>query len=184
MSTQNNRKQRDYKKLIGRIGNEYYFLDYIFYNGKDFKGATGSIMSPLTEEEYLERVDNYFDYDNMREFWQQAVEAKRTDLGLDDWIEMVKDTDGENGVIDDSHENTYGEALKEKLGEEKAFRIECIGGGRCFDKNQKWDEIFDKKLLKLILKSEISFKDWKKGKYFPHPKDAEKVYRNEMLEIK
>lgn len=178
---ENKRTQQNYNKLIGRIENEYYFLDYIFYDGKDFKGATGSVMSPLTEDEYDERVDDYFSYENMREFWQQAVKAKRTDLGLDEWIEEVKNTDGENGVIDDSYSASYGEILKEKLGNEKAFMIECVGGGRCFDKKMKWDELFSKTLWEAIKKSETDFKDWKKGKYFRPAKQAEEAYKKEIL---
>jgi len=144
------RKEIKYGILIGRIDNEYYFLDYLFFETKKFKGATGSVMSPMDEDEYNERVESYFDPENMREFWKGAIEDGQTEDGLDDWIEFVRNTDGEEGVIDRSHSSSYGEELKEKLGEEKAFEIECVGGGRCFKEDMQWDEIYDKELWEKI----------------------------------
>ena len=145
-------EETKYNKLIGKIGDEYYFLDHTFNHADNFKGAVGSTMQPLTEEEYNERVDNYFDVDNIREFWQQAVEADKTDMGLDEWIEFVRNTDGEENVIDRSYPN-YGEQLKKLLGEE-VFEVECTGGGRCFEKKMKWDKLFDEKLWEEIKKFE------------------------------
>ena len=146
------KEETKYNKIVGRIGNDYYFLDYTFLHSDNFRGATGSKLSPLTEDEYNKRVEDYFNIDNMREYWQQAVEAKKTDLGLDDWIELVRDTDGEEYIIDRSDE-PYAEILREMLGHE-AFEVECVGGGRCFKKNMKFDEVYNKKLVKEINKFE------------------------------
>ena len=52
-----NREQTNYNKLVGRIGNEYYFCDYIFRHSPDFKGATASILCPVSRGEYDERMD-------------------------------------------------------------------------------------------------------------------------------
>ena len=145
-----NRQETKYNKLIGRIDKNYYFLDEIFKYDENFQGATGSVMNPLTEAEYNKRVENYFETEHMREFWSQAVEANKTDLGLDDWIELVKNTDREEGVIDRSYATTYGKQLKELLGEDKVFEVECSGGGRCFYKDMKWDELFNENLWQKI----------------------------------
>ena len=74
------KRETKYNQLVGRIGDEYYFLDYTFHHGDDFKGATGSELSPLTEDEYNERVESYFDPENMRDSWRQAVSDSSTDL--------------------------------------------------------------------------------------------------------
>ena len=144
------REKTKYNKLIGRIGNEYYFLDYLFFDNDGFKGATGTIMYPMTENEYDDRVKNYFDPENIKELWEQAVKSGKTTLGLNDWIELVKNTDGEENIIDRSYTESYGKILKKKLGEKKAFEVECIGGGRCFDENMQWDEMYNEKLWKKI----------------------------------
>ena len=143
------KRETKYNQLVGRIGDEYYFLDYTFHHGDDFKGATGSELSPLTEDEYNERVESYFDPENMRDSWRQAVSDSSTDLSLSDWIELVKDTDGEENVIDRSYADTYGEELKKRLGD-KAFEVECLGGGRCFEAGMKFDEVFNQKLVDII----------------------------------
>ena len=146
-------KNKNYNKLIGRIGSKYYFLDYLFKDG-DFKGATGSVMHPMTKRQYNERVNSYFDPENMREFWMQAVKANSTELGLNDWIQKVKDIDGEEGVIDRSDKN-YKEVLQRMLGD-SAFEVECVGGGRCFDKKMKWDRLFSEILWEEIQEYETN----------------------------
>ena len=143
------RKEIIYNKLIGKINNEYYFLDYTFNQGKGFKGATGTVVEVLTEEKRDERVENYFDADNMKYLWEQAVNGDRTVLGLDDWIDLVRETDGESGVIEEATEEQKN-ALKELLGEEAVFMTNVRGGGRCFDENMKWDKLFNSELWEKI----------------------------------
>lgn len=148
-NTNTNRTQTDIQRLVGRIDKDYYFLNYVFEHSPDFKGATGSILEPLTEDEYNERVDNFFDEDNMREFWQEAVKANKTEQSLSDYIQEWRDNN-EQSAIDESYFNTYGVQLAELLGNDKCFITNCTGGGRCFTKDMEFDEIFDQSLIDLI----------------------------------
>ena len=139
-------KETEYGELIGRIGDEYYYLDGVFEYTDSFKGATGSVMRPVTPEEAEQRREDWDDGDEM---WKQAVEAGNTTLGADEWHEMVMDVDGDEVIFDFSYCDTYGEDLLERLGEEYEL-VECRGGGRCFDYDMKWDELFNTKLWEMI----------------------------------
>jgi len=103
----------------------------------------------LTEEEYNERVEDYFETENMRDFWQQAVSSGNTTLGLEDWVELVRDTDGDSIVIERATDE-QAEQLKKLLGDEAVFETDVRGGGRCFDKGMKWDKLFNVKLWDII----------------------------------
>lgn len=143
-----NRQEDHYNKLVARIGDGYYFCDYIFHDDR-FKGATGSIMRPVSEAEAEDRRENY---DEDGEMWKNAVADDRTTLGKDDWWELVLNTDGDEAVYDLSYADTYGEALMELLhnrGEDVEL-VECVGGGRCFHEDTEYDEVFDQELLDKI----------------------------------
>lgn len=144
----NNRQEDRYDKLVARIGNKYYFCNYIFHDlrNKHFKGATGSVMRPVSECEAEERRENY---DEDGEMWKNAVENDNTTLGKDDWWEWVLDNDGDDAISD---ADTYGKELMELLhNQDKDVElVECVGGGRCFDANTEYDEVFDQELLDKI----------------------------------
>ena len=144
------KNQTDYGKLIGRKGNEYYFLDYTFED-RDFKGAVGSVMVPVTKEEAEERRD---DWDSDGEMWRMAVEAEMTTMGMDEWHEFVLAMDGENHMFDESYCSTYGEELLAFLDSEENELVECVGGGRCFYADREFDEIYEPDLWELIKKYE------------------------------
>ncbi|MCJ7482639.1 MAG: hypothetical protein MUO31_06710 [Thermodesulfovibrionales bacterium] len=48
------KKQIDKKQLVGRIGDSYYVCDYLFTYGKDFKGATATVLEPVSRASYEE----------------------------------------------------------------------------------------------------------------------------------
>jgi hypothetical protein len=148
--TTTERKQTDYYELVGRIDEDYYFCDYIFEDG-DFKGATATVVRPVFSGEYN-------DEDRLREWadelWRGAVANEDTDLGLDEWIdyaditsESMFDTDIK-GVIYDKMRELYPD-------EDETPVFECIGGGRSFSKDMKFDEVFNDSLLKKINKVEV-----------------------------
>lgn len=149
------KQETKYGKLIGRQGDEYYYLDYTFEDGT-FKGAVGSIMRPVTIEEAEDRREN-FDDDGER--WQMAVDAGATELGKKEWKEMVLDIDGDEAVFDQSYYE-YGEDLLNRIDPKREIYelVECRGGGRCFYFDTKWDELFDPALWKEILKFEKEIK--------------------------
>lgn len=139
------RKQTDYYELIGRIDEDYYFLDYIFEDG-DFKGATATVVRPVPKDETEDKdlLRSWAD-----ELWRMAVAENNTDMGLDDWMEynditaeQMFDTDMK-GVIWDKMRELYPD-------EDETPLFEYIGGGRSFSKGMKWDEVFNQKLLNII----------------------------------
>ncbi len=151
------RKQTDYNKLIGRIGDEYYWLEYIFNDENGFKGAVGFSLRPITIEEAEQRRED-FDEDN--ELWKMAVSSGNTELSAEDWHKMVLDIDGDDSVFDMSFFSPYGEELIKKLNadiEDEGERYElteACGCGRHFDIGMKWDELFKPELYKLIEQAE------------------------------
>lgn len=148
------REQKNYGELIGRIDDEYYFLDYTFDHG-DFKGATGTVLRPIPKDEWEQRCEPENLEEENRESWQYAVSEGNTDLGLTEWMEY---NDISEPYIDDSGWK-YNEELRSKAGlsEEAYPMIECTGGGRCFDtkgaRDQEFDEVYNAELLAVIQKN-------------------------------
>ena len=106
-------------------------LKSVFDDGKVFKGATGSDVIPMSEEQhdYMVSRDNIIEYFQVA--WRQdAGSANGTELGLEDWVD----------------ENYYRleEGVYERFDEEilHAAGIECYaaeikGCGRIF--REGWD---------------------------------------------
>ena len=146
------RKQTDYKKLVGRTGDEYFFIDYSFEHSEDFKGTTGSVMRPVSRQEYEDRTSEENMRDYLKDSWQAAVESGRYEESLDDYLEEIEPDE----MFDQSYPE-YAEQLREKFPEfteEDYPIIECIGGGRCFSKGMKFDEVYSPELVKVINKFE------------------------------
>ena len=139
-------KRTEYNELIGRIDDEYYFLKDVFTHSKDFKGATGSVLRPVTKSEAEDRRERW---DDDNELWKIAVQSGNTDLGADDWHAMVINADGDDVVFDLS-DRDLADKLMAKLDDDDIEIIECRDGGRCFDINMKWDEIYRPDLWKII----------------------------------
>jgi hypothetical protein len=80
--------------------NEIYFLE-IEPISKEHKyfSMSGFTVNPIKESEAIERNREQLEDGD---FWRQAVEAKETELSLDDWVEYVIDNDGETSLIDTS----------------------------------------------------------------------------------
>jgi hypothetical protein len=154
----------NYDALIGRVGIEYYFLDEIFKYKDGFKGATGTIVMPVSKQ--------YYDYATSEEgILERYMDAMGEDewlntLGLDrddfeDEDEMIKAI--EDGIYDlyrVGELNPFEEVnykLEEQMRELPEFSdsdeyplFEIIGGGRIFDKNIKFDKIYNQELFNKI----------------------------------
>ena len=154
MNTTQERTQTTYQKLIGRIDNEYYFLDYVFETDA-YKGAVASVLSPVSFEEMEYRREN-FDEDG--ELWKDAVANDRTELGHKEWAAHVLRLDGDDAVIDLSYFSTYGEELLQRLDPEHEVYeyTEGVGGGRSFRPDMKWDELYEPELWQIIQQYETS----------------------------
>lgn len=151
--------QTQIKKLVGRIGNEYYFCDTLFEHTDDFKGATATVLQPVSRDIYEERTnpDNFDTQEYFEDCWRQAVQAGMTTDSLESYVKMILDIDGDEAVFDMSGYDYWDDLRKTipTLTEENYPIFECVGGGRSFSPDMKWDEIYDKKLWQQIKEIEI-----------------------------
>lgn len=143
------RKQKKIQKLVGRIGDEYYFVDYFFddtLHGDPFMGATASILRPVTADEYEYRTEGDGLYEYLEEIWRMQVSEGNVTEGLEEWADMVYRIDGDDALFDLSY-SEYWEDLRELGFDEDEYPIfEASGGGRSFSPDMKWDEIYDEDL--------------------------------------
>jgi hypothetical protein len=162
------RQKDDFNKLVGSIDNEFYFVDYIFNYNDGFKGATGTIVMPVSKE--------YYDLATSEE---GILDRYMTAMGEDEWLEALgldrddfEDEDEMIKAIEDGIYNLYrvGELnpfeevnykLEEQMRKLPEFSdsdeypiFETSGGGRIFGKDTKFDKIYDQELYNKIRKIE------------------------------
>ena len=148
------------KKLVGRIGNNYYFCDTIFEYENGLKGATATVLCPVSREIYEQRTDptDSDTLDWFEECWKGAVQTGHTTKGLEAWAEEVLAVDGDEAVFDFSGYD-YWDDLRNavpELTEEDYPVFECVGGGRSFRPNMQWDEIYNEELWNRIKEIEAN----------------------------
>lgn len=146
--------QTQVKKLVGRIDNAYYFCDTLFEHADDFKGATATVLCPVTRRFYEDRTnpEDFDTQDWFEETWQGAVASGNTKEGLEDFTAQCLRDNGDEAVFDFSGYN-YWDLLREaipELTEEDYPVFECIGGGRSFSPDMNWDEIYDEEMWQQI----------------------------------
>lgn len=112
-----------------------------------FKGATATVLRPVSKDEYDERTspDGLMDY--LGDHWKEAVAADATTMGQTEWVQYVFDTDGDDSLFDQSGSNLWGQLRAIGLDEELYPLFECTGGGRSFSRDQEFDEVYDAELL-------------------------------------
>ena len=144
------RTQTEYNKIVNynKETKEITVLDYIFKDGS-FKGATGSKFEPVSRNEYEYRTDedNFVEYlidsgidlpDNFKRSGFEGL-AKA----------MIANDEVENFVFDTSHNELWDYMREElNLSKDEAYIFNCIGGGRCFDKDYQGN--YNEKLSQLI----------------------------------
>ena len=132
-----NRQETKYNKIVNfdKETNEITMLDYIFQHG-GFKGATGTKFEPITKSEYKERMQK----DNAIEYLVDSgidlpENYKRNGFnGL--YKAMKQNNELESFIFDTSYSEMWDKIRIElKLSKNDAFIFNCIGGGRCFDKD-------------------------------------------------
>lgn len=132
-----NRQETKYNKIVNfdKETNEITMLDYIFQHG-GFKGATGTKFEPITKSEYKERMQK----DNVIEYLVDSgidlpENYKRSGFnGL--YKAMKQNNELESFIFDTSYSEMWDKIRTElKLSKNDAFIFNCIGGGRCFDKD-------------------------------------------------
>ena len=132
------RQETKYNKIVNfdEDTKEITVLDGIFKYEDGFKGATGSKFEPVSRDEYEDRTDedNFVEYlidsgidlpDNFKRSGFEGL-AKA----------MIANDEVKDFVFDTSY-NELWEYLREELNlsEDEAYIFNCIGGGRCFDKD-------------------------------------------------
>jgi len=148
------------RKLVGRIDDTYYFCDYLFEHKNDFKGATATVLRPVSREDYEQRTDPTDDdtIEYFEDCWREAVHAGTTTDGLEAWVEYVLDIDGDEAVFDFSGYD-YWDDLRDavpELTEDDYPVFECVGGGRSFSPNMEWDELYNEELWERIKEIETN----------------------------
>jgi len=142
------------KKLVGRIDNSYYFCDTLFEHADDFKGATATVLCSVSRENYENRTDpqNSDTIEYFEECWRESVKVRATTKSLETWVEDVLVIDGDEAVFDVSGFEYWDDLRKAvpELTEENYPVFECVGGGRSFEPNMEWDEIYDLELWERI----------------------------------
>jgi len=153
-----------YDMLVGRVGDEFYFLDDIFRHEDGFKGATGTVVMPVSK--------GYYEYATSED---GILERYMDAMGEDEWMETLgyseddfEDESEKIKAIEDGIYNTYINgglnpfeevdytqeeqlrALPEFASSEEYPVFEVIGGGRIFDKDTKFDKIYDQELYNKI----------------------------------
>lgn len=130
--------------------NEITVLDSLFEYNDRFKGATGSKFEPITLERYEEVIN--MDEEEIADYlidngFELPDNYKRG--GFIEWAEQFTDNDKLSLFFNLSYSEKWDELRKQcGLSIEDARIFNCVGGGRCFEKDFKGNK--NKSLHKLI----------------------------------
>jgi hypothetical protein len=154
------RKQVNYGEVVGVTPDgEVYILDYVFDHGNGHVGAVGSILRPVTQNEYDEATGIDGLVERFEDVWRMMVADGNTDSSLEEWAQSVHRYDGDEAIWDHSDYDKWDEAryyvaqleayqdeVEEANGNlENAFPVmESIGGGRIFDRFDAMVDMFER----------------------------------------
>ena len=142
MNTQENTKEQIsvWKVVnIDKETNEIEVLDYLFRDGKDFHGATGTRFEPVSKKQYKEMTKKSY-----------IAEMLEGCYSLDDLVkhhgtksynvlaQRIIDNDEQDSFVFDLSYNEHWDILRECGYNEKDYPLfNCTGGGRMLDANYK-----------------------------------------------
>jgi len=155
MTTKNNndRKQVDYNKPVGIKDGSIYFLNYVFDHSDNFRGATGTVLDPITSN-YIENITTEDWTEYSRDLWKSAVETNSTEDSLEDYAVKIKNESESYGQLFPGHDDSYSELYDEakKHFDSNVETFNCCGGGRCFNLEllNSFDKVIDQDLIDLI----------------------------------
>lgn len=88
-------------KVFKTANNEILIVEVTTHdNGRKYVAVTANCIAPLKYSDAVERNREMLEDDDY--LWKEAVAADRTQLGFEDWVEMVINSDGETCMIDTS----------------------------------------------------------------------------------
>lgn len=125
-----------YNKIVNfdKDTNEITVLNETFKHNDGFKGATGTQFEIVSKEQFDDTIEPYLD--NKHELLCYMADNFRS-LSSD----MVRNADASEEALkelffDISYVEMWDELREElNLNEEEAYIFNCVGGGRCFDKD-------------------------------------------------
>lgn len=145
--------EKRYDKIVNIAeDNEITILNYTFKHNDNFQGATGSKYYPVTEEEIQNRISDFEDNDkelliymaeNFGSLTREMIE--NVDSSREALIELFFDSSINSNP-------THEEEIRKYFKEKDYPIIDCVGGGRCFDKDFQGNK--NKKLSAIIRKFE------------------------------
>lgn len=124
-------------KVVKVIDNEITVLDEAFDYGDGFKGLTGSVFEIISKDYFDETLEPYLN-DNKETLIYMAENFG--DLSR----EIIEGVDSsEEGLTELFFDTSYRglwDYLREELNltEKEAYIFNCTGGGRCFNKDDKF----------------------------------------------
>jgi hypothetical protein len=140
--------QKIYNVLVARKGSEFYTLRYIFDDGNS-KGAVGCVHVPISRDEYDYRTSIEGAAERYESVWHDMVANGKETRSLDDFVKDIINSDGDEAVFDLSYPEIWDQ-IQSKIGHTEYPVFECVGAGRCFNYDNKFDEVYEPKLMKLI----------------------------------
>ena len=144
------KKQDDFNKLVGRIGDSYYFCDYIFEDSNGFKGATGTVLEPVSKQQYEDDTSEDRLEERFEDCWAEAVKAKQTEQSLANYAKEVFAVNGDESVYDFSGYDSWEQLRDIRFDEDNYPCFTCTGCGRCFYSNMVFDTIYNVELWEKI----------------------------------
>ena len=146
------RTETKYNKIVNfnKETNEITVLDYTFDNtlhGKPFKGATGTKFEVISKQEFDNTIEPYLDN-------KEELLCYMADNFGELSSNMIRNADASEEALkelffDISYSEMWDELRKElNLSEEEAYIFNCVGGGRCFDKDYQGN--YNEELSQLI----------------------------------
>jgi len=149
----NDRQQVNYNKPVGIKDGSIYFLNYVFDHSDNFRGATGTVLDPITNN-YIENITTEDWTEYSRDLWRSAVETNSTESSLENYAKLVEDDSEMSGLLYPGHDNSYSELYDEakKHFDSNVETFNCSGGGRCFNLEllNSFDKVIDQDLIDLI----------------------------------
>lgn len=158
----NDRKEINYNKPVGIKDGSIYFLNYVFDHFDGFRGATGTVLDPITKD-YIDNISNEDWIEYSRDLWKSAVETNSTENSLEDFSEQIKADSEIDGLKFPGHDYSYFELHDEakKHFDSNVETFHCCGGGRCFNLEllNSFDKVIDQNLIDLIKSYETENKE-------------------------